>query len=87
MTTEEKTRNDYEIFKELYNQKDHKDEGIYLSLSENPEIMKYLTQEEKAGVAKTILNLSNEKIKNLETEVKKLNKELNESGQKSLRGF
>jgi hypothetical protein len=58
------------LFKELY--RDNKSEGIYLLLTENPEVMRYMTRDEKAGIAEGILRLSNEKIKNLNKKIEEL---------------
>jgi hypothetical protein len=64
-TKEDKLNAGYEKFIKLYLH--NKSEGIYSLLSKNPEVMRYMTMEEKAGIAETILRHSNEMIKNLES--------------------
>ena len=72
---EELTRWNYEnLFKEMYNDKEKKKEGIYLLFKENPKVMKYLSPEEKAGVFDIVVEQSNLNVNNLK--VKELNKEL-----------
>lgn len=68
MTTEkDKLNAEYEKFRDLYLH--NNSESIYLLLTKNPEVMKYLTMTEKAGIAETILNRSNLKIQTLEKEL------------------
>jgi hypothetical protein len=73
---DKKAKLDYtNSFKELYKSKDEKKEEIYNLLHWNPEIMKYLTKDEKAGVCEIILNSSNNSIKNLIRKMDKLEEE------------